>query len=85
MIWKSIVRPQVTAPASANWLAMSASVRKTVETISDFASVVHKLALDIRDSYRPKLHYVRGPGPKWRAKDQSWLRFDSATSDQRMH
>ncbi len=20
------------------------------------------------DSYRPELHYMRGPGPKWRAK-----------------
>jgi hypothetical protein len=22
------------------------------------------------DSYRPELHYMRGPGPKWRAKHQ---------------
>ncbi|TWC00608.1 hypothetical protein FBZ93_105407 [Bradyrhizobium macuxiense] len=22
----------------------------------------------IRDPYRPELHYMRGPGPKWRAK-----------------
>jgi hypothetical protein len=22
----------------------------------------------IFDSYRPELHYMRGPGPKWRAK-----------------
>jgi hypothetical protein len=21
--------------------------------------------------YRPELHYMRGPGPKWRAKHQS--------------
>jgi hypothetical protein len=21
-------------------------------------------------SYRPELHYMRGPGPKWRAKHQ---------------
>jgi len=23
------------------------------------------------------VHYMRGPGPKWRAKQQPWLRFDS--------
>jgi hypothetical protein len=22
----------------------------------------------LRDPYRPELHYMRGPGPKWRAK-----------------
>ena len=27
--------------------------------------------------YRPELHYMRGPGPKWRAKHQPWLRFDA--------
>ena len=24
----------------------------------------------LTDSYRPELHYMRGPGPKWRAKNQ---------------
>lgn len=26
------------------------------------------LATAIRHSYRPELHYMRGPGPKWRQK-----------------
>ena len=26
------------------------------------------LVARIRDPYRPELHYMRGPGPKWRAK-----------------
>ena len=26
------------------------------------------LAKDITDPYRPELHYMRGPGPKWREK-----------------
>jgi hypothetical protein len=77
MIWKSIVRPRATAPASARWSAMSGLVRKTAETVSDSASIVHNLVMDIRDSYRPEPHYMRGPGPKWRAKHQRWLRFDS--------
>ena len=28
--------------------------------------LVHALT----DPYRPELHYMRGPGPKWRAKNQ---------------
>ncbi len=28
----------------------------------------HKLLSDIRDPYHPELHYMRGPGPRWRAK-----------------
>jgi hypothetical protein len=72
MIWKSIVRPRAIAPASARWSAMSGLARKTAETVSDFASVVHNLVMDIRDSYRPELHYMRGPGPKWHAKHRPW-------------
>ena len=26
------------------------------------------LVRDLFDPYRPELHYMRGPGPKWRAK-----------------
>ena len=27
------------------------------------------LIRDLFDSYRPELHYMRGPGPKWRQKN----------------
>jgi hypothetical protein len=57
--------------------ALSGFARKTAESASDFASVVRNLIMDVRDSYRPELHYMRGPGPKWRAKHQPWLRFES--------
>jgi hypothetical protein len=56
---------------------LSGFARKSAEAASDFASVVRNLILDVRDSYRPKVHYMRGPGPKWHAKHQPWLRFDS--------
>jgi len=68
MIWNSIdTRRAITAP-SARW---SGFARSTTATVSDFAGVVHNLVLDIRDSYRPELHYMRGPGPKWRAKNKA--------------
>jgi hypothetical protein len=57
--------------------ALSGFARKTAESASDIASVVHNLIMDVRDSYRPELHYMRGPGPKWRANHQAWPRFDS--------
>ena len=49
---------------------LSGFARKTPESTSDFASVVLNLVKDVLDSYRPGLHYMRGPGPKWRAKHQ---------------
>ena len=56
---------------------LSGFARKTAESTSDFASVIQNLVKDVLDSYRPELHYMRGPGPKWRAKHQPWLRFDA--------
>jgi hypothetical protein len=29
---------------------------------------VRDLARDLFDAYQPELHYMRGPGPKWREK-----------------
>ena len=77
MIWKSIVSPRAIAVASARWPAKSGFARKTVETVSDIASIVHNLFMDVRDSYRPEVHYMRGTGPKWRAKQQPRLKFAS--------
>jgi hypothetical protein len=37
----------------------------------DFADGIRELSrtfADLFDPYRPELHYMRGPGPKWRAK-----------------
>jgi hypothetical protein len=48
--------------------ALSGFARSTAESASDVATLVHNLVLDIRDSYRPGVHCMRGPGPKWRAK-----------------
>ncbi|QIG91022.1 hypothetical protein [Bradyrhizobium sp. 6(2017)] len=59
--------------------ALSGFARKTAESASDFASAVHNLIMDVRDSYRPELHYMRGPGPKWRTKHQPWKSSGSET------
>jgi hypothetical protein len=46
--------------ADAN--VFSGFARKTAEQASDFAGVVRNLILDVRDSYRPGVHEMRGPG-----------------------
>jgi hypothetical protein len=56
---------------------LSGFARKSAELISDLSGVVRNLILDVRDSYRPGAHSMRGPGPKWHAKHQPWLRFES--------
>ena len=35
---------------------------------SDLADLFRNLTKGLFDSYRPELHYMRGPGPKWHAK-----------------
>jgi len=35
---------------------------------ADFADLVHTLTTALFDTYRPELHYMRGPGPRWHAK-----------------
>jgi hypothetical protein len=75
MILRNFVNIRAIAPASARWSAVSGFARS--ETVSDFVIAAHNLAMDIRDCYRPGLHRMRGPGPKWRAKHQPWLKFES--------
>jgi hypothetical protein len=43
---------------SHRWLRLSGEIRRNW----------HAILQGIRDPYRPELHYMRGPGPKWRAK-----------------
>jgi hypothetical protein len=33
----------------------------------------HEIAEALADNYRPEMHYMRGPGPKWREKHPSAL------------
>jgi hypothetical protein len=35
---------------------------------AEIARLWRALARELFDTYRPERHYMRGPGPKWRAK-----------------
>jgi len=53
-----------------------AARRDTPGLACDLADLVHNLVKDLFDPYRHELHYMRGPGPKWRAKHERALRID---------
>jgi len=36
--------------------------------LAEIADLFRNLVKAILDPYRPELHYMRGPGPKWHAK-----------------
>ena len=38
--------------------------------INGLSDLVQHLARMLFDPYRPELHYMRGPGPKWHAKHE---------------
>jgi hypothetical protein len=45
----------------------AAAHRRASTFVDDFAGVLKSLKTLV-DPYRPELHYMRGPGPKWHAK-----------------
>jgi hypothetical protein len=53
-------------------MAMAKNGTKTSKQGPRFAAALavlwRSILRDAFDSYRPELHYMRGPGPKWRAK-----------------
>lgn len=59
--------------------------RKMADSASDVADVIHNLIMDVCDCYRPGLHYMRGPGFKWRTKHQTWLLDTEAVPPPEQH
>jgi hypothetical protein len=48
---------------------MPAAIRAPVGSMGQrLRRTIAKWARDVSDPYRPELHYMRGPGPKWREK-----------------
>jgi hypothetical protein len=45
-----------------------ASKKKTPSIGRAVADLWRTVTSDLFDEYRPERHYMRGPGPKWRAK-----------------
>src|SRR5712692_3231430 len=47
---------------------MLASRREAPGLAADIADLFRNLTKALLDPYRPELHYMRGPGPKWHAR-----------------
>jgi hypothetical protein len=56
----------------------NASNRNPLVSVA-IASLWRSLRKDLFDTYRPELHYMRGPGPKWRAKHQNQAQAPAMT------
>ena len=56
----------------SNTISISALRREAPGLAADFDDLVRTLKV-LFDPYRPELHYMRGPGPKWHAKHDSAL------------
>jgi hypothetical protein len=54
--------------ATRTTVRMLAARRQAPGLAADLADLLHSLAKALFDPYRPELHYMRGPGPKWHAK-----------------
>ena len=60
---------------------MSTDRRQSHSLVADIADLLQSFAKALFDPYRPELHYMRGPGPKWHAKhDRMIARFDGIAS-----
>jgi hypothetical protein len=46
------------------------AARNNPGLVAAIAEFFRNLAKALFDSYRPELHYMRGPGPKWHAKHE---------------
>ncbi|MBR1123014.1 hypothetical protein JQ628_15920 [Bradyrhizobium lablabi] len=44
------------------------AVSRAAKAIAEFKAFWRAFFLRAFDPYRPELHYMRGPGPAWRAK-----------------
>ncbi len=53
------------AIATVRLLATGSGSSRLRQTV---AALWRSLAQGLLDPYRPELHYMRGPGPKWREK-----------------
>jgi hypothetical protein len=54
------------------WTRSRARIRiargNAADLTADLGDLFRDIAKALLDPYRPELHYMRGPGPKWRAK-----------------
>jgi hypothetical protein len=54
---------------TATKAARTSTTRRNAPGLTaELAALIRNLAQALFDPYRPELHYMRGPGPRWHAK-----------------
>lgn len=50
---------------------MATQIARKPDTVAALVTLWREFLDRLFDTYRPELHYMRGPGPKWREKHQA--------------
>jgi hypothetical protein len=67
--------------STTNTAKKLSSRRRGSGLVAELADLVQNLAKALFDPYRPELHYMRGPGPKWHSKhDRASLALSAAVA-----
>jgi hypothetical protein len=61
---------RVTGQIALNRSSKGFDMRFKTEKLkwSEWSGLIRRMLVAVSVSYRPELHYMRGPGPKWREK-----------------
>src|SRR5262245_24534251 len=61
---------RVTGQIALNRSSKGFDMRFKTEKLnwSELSALIRRMLMAVSTSYRPELHYMRGPGPKWREK-----------------
>ncbi len=74
-----------SATARSAHLPMAVALTGGIQTFRHAAAKLRGLiAGALTDSYRPELHYMRGPGPKWREQHPA-IQPDHRTAKSKRH
>jgi hypothetical protein len=73
-----------TAMEATSRKAIRSGGRTTPVMAAEFADLL-RLIKSLLDPYRPELHYMRGPGPKWHAKHRPAAAADADSAPGLFH
>jgi hypothetical protein len=74
-----IMTPSATARSAP--IAIALTLTGSTQTFRRTAAkLLGVIAAAVTDSYRPELHYMRGPGPKWRERHPA-IQLDHCTAE----
>jgi hypothetical protein len=63
-----------SSPPSSHGVVMSTLITWVHSLYVGVSCLRHEIGETLADNYRPELHYMRGPGPRWREKHADALK-----------